>query len=81
MPLSPSHSTVATRSTSGAGARPHNPSNPDWRCAGCGKLLGVRRDGQMQIRFARGHQYLASFPVTATCRSCGTLNHAVSPAT
>ena len=31
-------------------------------------------------RFARGHEYLVGFPVQATCRGCGTLNHATVPA-
>ena len=52
----------------------------DWRCMGCGKLLGVRRDGLMHLSFARGHEYLVGFPATATCRGCGTLNQATAPA-
>lgn len=80
MPLSPSHSTVATRSIRGAGTRPQLPSHSDWRCTRCDKLLGIYREGQMHIQFARGHQYLASFPVTATCRTCGTLNRATASA-
>ena len=52
----------------------------DWRCMGCGKLLGVRRDGVMHLSFARGHEYLVSLPATATCRRCGTLNQATAPA-
>ena len=46
-----------------------------WRCACCGKVLGVRLKKQMHVRFARGHEYLVGFPVAATCRRCGTLNH------
>jgi hypothetical protein len=56
----------------------HPPS--EWRCTGCDKLLGVRREGRMHIRFARAHEYLAGFPVTATCRGCGTLNQALASA-
>lgn len=78
MPLSLSHSTVVTRSTLGAGTRPYNPSNPNWRCTRCNKLLGVRRDGRMHIRFSAGHEYLTGFPVSATCRGCGTLNRVAS---
>ncbi len=78
MSLSPLHSKVAAFSTKSAGTRPHNSSKPDWRCTRCDKLLGIYRDGQMHIQFARGHQYLASFPVTATCRACRTLNRATS---
>ena len=51
----------------------------EWRCTRCDKLLGVCRGGRMHLRFARGHEYLVSFPVQATCRGCGTLNQAQSP--
>ena len=53
--------------------------NPEWRCTRCDKLLGVCRDGRMHLRFARGHEYLVGFPAQATCRGCGTLNHAEAP--
>ncbi|MBB1493238.1 hypothetical protein H5395_17425 [Paracoccus sp. MC1854] len=55
-------------------------SAADWRCTGCGKLLGIRRDGLMHLSFARGHEYLVSYPATATCRGCGTLNQATARA-
>ena len=55
-------------------SRGHVSSAADWRCSGCGCLLGVRRDGRLQVRLARGHQYLVSLPSQATCRGCGTLN-------
>ncbi|GGE82647.1 hypothetical protein H1W37_03605 [Stappia taiwanensis] len=55
-------------------------SGADWRCTRCDKLLGVRRDGQLHLRFARGHEYLVSLPAVATCRGCGTLNKASAPA-
>lgn len=53
-----------------------NPTSNDreWRCNSCAKLLGVCRDGQMHLRFARGHEYFVGFPVVATCRGCGSLN-------
>jgi len=51
-----------------------------WRCTRCDKLLGVSRDGRMHLRFARGHEYFVSFPITATCRGCATLNQASAPA-
>jgi hypothetical protein len=54
--------------------------NPEWRCTRCDKLLGVCREGRMHLRFGRGHEYFAGFPVQATCRSCGALNHAIAPA-
>jgi hypothetical protein len=53
--------------------------NPEWRCTRCDKLLGVCRDGRMHLRFARGHGYFVGFPLQATCRGCGTLNHASGP--
>ena len=62
-----------------ANAAPLTTANPDWRCTGCGKLLGVRRDTRMHLRFARGHEYFVGFPVVATCRGCGTLNRAAAP--
>jgi len=46
----------------------------DWRCSGCFKLLGRRLNGHVHVHFARGHQYQMSLPVSALCRSCGTLN-------
>jgi RNase P subunit RPR2 len=52
----------------------------EWRCKSCAKLLGVCRDGQMHLRFARGHEYLVGFPVVATCRGCGSLNTVTGPA-
>lgn len=53
--------------------------DPEWRCTRCNKLLGVCRDGRMHLRFARGHEYHVGFPAQATCRGCGTLNHAEAP--
>ena len=46
----------------------------EWRCSGCGKLLGLRKADRLHIRFARSHEYLVGFPATGTCRACGTLN-------
>ena len=65
--------------TAGRATRMAGTAN-DWRCMGCGKLLGVRRDGVMHLSFARGHEYLVSDPATATCRRCGTLNQATATA-
>ena len=65
--------------TAGRATRMAGTAN-DWRCMGCGKLLGVRRDGVMHLSFARGHEYLVSLPATATCRGCGTLNQATANA-
>lgn len=64
----------------GAGTNSRNTSSAgEWRCTQCDKLLGVCRDGQMHLRFARSHEYLVGFPVVATCRGCGTLNKAEAP--
>ena len=46
----------------------------EWRCMCCGKLLGVVEGARLNVRFARGHQYIVGFPAEATCRSCQTLN-------
>jgi len=73
----PSRQAAPTRQS---GAATSNPTAPYWRCTRCDKLLGVCRDGRMHLRFARGHEYLVGFPVQATCRGCGTLNHATAPA-
>lgn len=55
-------------------------SHTEWRCTRCDKLLGIRRGGQLHLRFARGHEYFVSLPAVASCRGCGTLNKAPSPA-
>lgn len=70
------------RSTRALRTRPTRAADSaaDWNCSCCGKLLGIRRDGLMHLSFARGHEYLVSFPATATCRRCGTLNQATAPA-
>lgn len=60
--------------------RSTTPPKNEWRCTRCDKLLGVCRDGQLHLRFTRGHEYLVSFPAVATCRGCGTLNRATAPA-
>lgn len=63
----------------------NNPANKtatrqDWRCRECGKLLGIAQKNGLHLRFSRGHEYFVAFPVTATCRGCGTLNQASDPA-
>ncbi len=55
-------------------------SGKEWRCTRCDKLLGVCRGDRMHLRFARAHEYFVGFPVQATCRGCGTLNHATAAA-
>lgn len=74
----PSRHTAPT-SSSGIGSLKATNLNSEWRCTRCQKLLGVCRDGRMHLRFARGHEYLVGFPVQATCRGCGSLNHAPPP--
>ena len=54
--------------------------SPEWRCTSCRRLLGVVRDGQLHIRFARSHEYMTALPATCTCRTCGTLNRTSRPA-
>jgi hypothetical protein len=49
-------------------------SSTEWRCTKCDKLLGICQNDRMHLCFARGHEYLVSLPVAATCRGCGTLN-------
>lgn len=46
----------------------------EWRCSGCGKLLGVIEDGRLRIHVSRGHQYIVGLPASAVCRGCRTLN-------
>lgn len=74
----PSRQAALTSWTGAAKTKLTNP-NSQWRCTRCDKLLGVRRGGQMHLRFTRGHEYLVGFPVVATCRGCGTLNQATAP--
>ena len=73
----PSRQAAPTRRSGAANA---NPTTAYWRCTRCDKLLGIRRGGQLHLRFARGHEYFVSLPAVATCRGCGTLNKAPSPA-
>ena len=71
----PAHSNWA----SGAKPKLSTSQNPAWHCTCCDKVLGICRDSRMHLRFARGHEYLVGFPIQATCRGCGTLNHASAP--
>ena len=50
------------------------PMKLEWRCKRCGKLLGVVDGVHLHIRFARGHEYFVSLPVTSICRNCGIPN-------
>ena len=76
----PSRQAARSSWAGGAKTKPTITSTSDWRCTRCDKLLGIRRDGRMHLRFARGHEYFVGFPVEATCRGCGTLNQATAPA-
>jgi len=75
----PSRRAANTSLSGGSNPKPQS-SGGEWRCTQCDKLLGVSRDGQMHLRFARGHEYFVGFPVVATCRGCGTLNKIAAPA-
>lgn len=44
-----------------------------WSCSRR-HVLGVIDGERLHIRFARGHQYRASFPASCICRQCGELN-------
>lgn len=50
----------------------------EWRCEKCRKLLGILQGLRVQIDSARGHCYLASLPVTSTCKGCHALNEITS---
>lgn len=53
--------------------------NRDWRCTRCDKLLGVFEGERIHLRFARGHDYLAGFPITSVCPKCRSLNEVSGP--
>ncbi len=46
----------------------------EWRCTGCGKLLGILQGTRLHIQFARGHKYIVGTPANTVCRCCETLN-------
>ncbi|MCA8882023.1 MAG: hypothetical protein KDA73_19185 [Rhodobacteraceae bacterium] len=66
----PSRQTDTARRPIGGASSPPG----DWRCRCCGKRLGLCFADHVHLRFARGHEYLVGYPVTATCRGCNTLN-------
>ncbi len=41
-----------------------------WRCPGCGLLLGVRNGSEIEVRY-KDSRYVVSGTVRATCRRCG----------
>jgi phage FluMu protein Com len=54
-----------------------NQKQTTWMCSGCGKVLGKRVGShRLEIKLSRGHQYLATLPVTCVCPrpDCRTLN-------
>lgn len=75
-PFLPRH--ASSKSWSGAAKTKPATSHPEWRCTHCDKLLGLCRGARVHLRFSRGHEYFVGFPVTATCRGCGTLNRLTS---
>ncbi len=48
--------------------------NNEWRCARCGRLLGILSGERLHVKFSRGHEYLVSLPVTGVCKGCQSLN-------
>jgi hypothetical protein len=40
-----------------------------WRCPGCGNLLGVRVGGEIEVRY-KDARYVVAGTVRATCRRC-----------
>ena len=54
------------------------PTEGEWRCHHCAKLLGHLRDGRLHLRPVRGHSYLVGLPATTVCRGCQTLNELAS---
>ncbi len=51
----------------------------EWRCKKCRKLLGVWKGRRLEIRLAKGQEYLAAAPVTTNCK-CGVLNEFIGMA-
>lgn len=48
----------------------------EWRCAGCGRLIGLfLRSGRLHLRFAHG-EYVVGLPASNACEKCHTLNEA-----
>ena len=41
-----------------------------WRCPGCGNLLGVRSGGEIEVRY-KDARYVVTGSVRAQCRRCG----------
>ncbi|MCA9604730.1 MAG: hypothetical protein KC619_04015 [Myxococcales bacterium] len=53
-----------TPKTTAAGTR--------WTCRACGLLLGIVRDGTVEIRESKATRYVLRGSVTADCRRCGS---------
>lgn len=62
-----------------AAALARQASAVEWRCCHCRRMLGLCRGGRIHLKFAKGHEVLASLPAQSVCRSCGTLNEAPPP--
>jgi hypothetical protein len=54
------------------------PHEHEWRCRGCGTLLGVERQGRLHLKY-KNAQYVVTGPVTAICRRCEASNETVCP--
>jgi phage FluMu protein Com len=54
--------------------RRRHDEDSEWRCAGCGRLLGlILRSGRLHLRFAHG-EYVVGIPASNACEKCHTLN-------
>ena len=53
----------------------------DWRCRGCGNLLGVAFGERLQIKIGQRYQYWVALPASCVCSmsNCGTLNELNTP--
>jgi RNase P subunit RPR2 len=45
-------------------------ASKQWRCPGCGNLLGVRNGTEIEVRY-KDARYVVTGAVRAHCRRCG----------
>lgn len=49
-------------------------NDDEWRCDGCGRLLGrLLSAGRLHLQFGR-HDYIVTTPATSRCPTCRTFN-------
>lgn len=69
---------VAAMDQAGREAWRAGPAGAEWRCEGCGRLLGVVAGASLVITFRernkRGRRIVASLPATQQCPDCGTVS-------